>query len=142
MANTKTHTDSKPFSFNLELEEGITIPDDLSTTSSRPNVIVDLFLTPGLTKVMADEKAEPTMFFPLAFFQDASDNWAKSQGKEAKKLTIGDARQKLNDKFKTFQEKNPKASIVEMLLANRTGKEGDAKATEPGVRVWLRMKKK
>lgn len=128
--------------FAFELQTDITIPDDLSTSPTRPNTLIDEFFVPGLAKVMADDKAEASLFFPLAFFQAASDDWAARNGKPKKELKISDARQKLSDGFKKFQEKNTKAGVLEMLMANRSGKEGDEKATEPGVRAWLRLKKK
>lgn len=139
--NSQTEAPKPRFSFAPKV--GVTIPENV--TPARSNELVDEFFTPALHTIMTDDNAaECFAFFPVAYFQMKSDEWAaQAPGtRKAKALTTSDARQKVNDTFKKFQEKNSKASLLEIVMVNATGKEGIEGIDEPGIRTWVRMAKK
>lgn len=139
---TDTAPKATTAAFTFAPKLGLTIPEDAGSSAPRPNVLVDDFFTPALAHIMADEKVEPYEFFPVAYFQQGSDAYATKNGKSSKKLGISDARQKISDAFKKWQKAKATASIAELIMVNRTGKEGLEGITEPGVMAFLRMKKR
>jgi len=133
--------DAKPRVWDWTPKFSVPIPANTAPATTRSTALpfLENFFKPTVVDALGGK--QPFLFVPLAFFQERSDAYAKSAGKATKTVTHGDARAKLNGQFKDFQKSTPAASSLALTLVNYTGKEGAEGISEPGVGMWVILKK-
>jgi hypothetical protein len=149
--NTSQTIKDMPVSFTLggitiEVDEDMPIDEGAGSPSKSTDLPFKDLYTQLFALVVATGKRQ-SAFFPLSYVQARSLAYYESKGtKQPKAKTVSDLKATIQQHYKDWQAKDVKRLAVDLQVVTRNGTEAkaqpviDPKATEPGVRFWLKPK--
>lgn len=129
----------------IEVDEDMPIDEGAASSTSKSTDLPFKDIYTQLFALVVASGKRQSAFFPLSYVQARSVAYYTAQGKtQPKAKTVGDLRASIQQHYKDWQAKDVKRLAVDLQVVNRNGTEAkaqpviDPKATEPGVRFWLK----